>query len=100
MRVWRKSNVTAFQAEVEIAKFSIRTIGDNMNYPLTREERDFALQILASESFALNRGSSEDYLHAIREKADFYENLKTKYNIQKDAAMNLVFDTGIIITNE
>ena len=71
-----------------------------MRYDMTSEERDFFIQMVASEDFARARGSSEDYLNAVREKFDFVVVLKNRYKIDKDAGLNVILDSGVIITNE
>lgn len=71
-----------------------------MQYYMTPQERDFYIQILAAEQFALHRGTSEEYLLCFREKMQFYQQAKVKYKIPQIAGMYIITDSGIIVTED
>ena len=71
-----------------------------MRYDMTPYERDSFIQITANEGYALIRGTSEEHLQAFREKMDFVVAVKKRYGIDKDAGINIIIDSGVILTNE
>lgn len=71
-----------------------------MKYTMSAQERDFFIQLIAGEQYALVRGTSEEYLLCIREKMQFYQQVKVKYGIQNDAMLSIITDAGVIVTYE